>query len=158
MTTDFSASDHHAMALAIDASRQALEAGDMPFGATLTDAQGRVLWVARNNQVSAQDCMGHAETVLVQEVQKALGPQVLQGGTVYASGEPCAMCSGALFWAGVRRVVYAATTQDIAQALGGPVLPATAAQVLGPAAPAVAVQGGLQRDAAVQVLQAKAQA
>ncbi len=158
MTTDFSAADHHAMALAIDASRQALEGGDMPFGATLTDAQGRVLWVARNNQVSAQDCMSHAETVLVQEVQKALGPQVLQGGTVYASGEPCAMCSGALFWAGVRRVVYAATTQDIAQALGGPVLPATAAQVLGPAAPAVTVQGGLQRDAAVQVLQAKAQA
>ena len=157
MTAEFSPADHHAMALAIDASRQALAAGDMPFGATLTDATGQVLWVARNHQVTAQDCMGHAETALVQEVQKALGLQALQGGTVYASGEPCAMCSGALFWAGVRRVVYAATTQDIAQTLGGPVLPATAAQVLGSATPAVAVQGGLQRDAAVQVLQAKAQ-
>lgn len=157
MSTEFSPADHHAMAQAIDASRQALAAGDMPFGATLTDAAGQVLWVARNHQVTGQDCMAHAETVLVQEVQKALGPQAMQGGTVYASGEPCAMCSGALFWAGVRRVVYAATTQDIAQTLGGPVLPATAQQVLGSATPAVAVQGGLQRDAAVQVLQTKAQ-
>lgn len=157
MTIVFSAADRHAMSLAIAASRDALAAGDMPFGATLSDADGQVLWVARNTQISTQDCMAHAETVLVQEVQHALGAQALQGATVYASGEPCAMCSGALFWAGVRRVVYAASTADIACTLGGPVLPATAAQVLASATPVVKVQGGLQRDAAVQVLQAKAQ-
>ncbi|WP_370678623.1 nucleoside deaminase [Comamonas sp. GB3 AK4-5] len=155
MDAVFSPADHHAMALAIAASREALAAGDMPFGATLSSADGQVLWVARNAQISTQDCMAHAETVLVQQVQRELGPQALQGATVHASGEPCAMCSGALFWAGVRRVVYAASTEDIAHSLGGPVLPVTAAQVLGSAQPQVSVQGGLQRDAAVQVLQAK---
>lgn len=158
MTPDFSAADHAAMSQAIEASRQALAAGDMPFGATLASPTGEVLWVARNTQVSTQDCMAHAETVLVQQAQKTLGPQALQGATVYASGEPCAMCSGALFWAGVRRVVFAATTQDIAQTLGGPVLPATAQQVLGAGTPAVQVQGGLQRSDALAVLQAKAAA
>jgi hypothetical protein len=155
MTTDFSAADHHAMALAIDASRQALEAGDMPFGATLTDAQGRVLWVARNNQVSAQDCMGHAETVLVQEVQSP--------GPAGAAGRHGLCQRRALRHVQRRAVLGRRAPRGLCRHHPGhcpdpgPVLPVTAAQVLGPAAPAVTVQGGPQRDAAVQV-QAKAQA
>jgi hypothetical protein len=156
MTTDFSAADHHAMALAIDASRQALEAGDMPFGATLTDAQGRVLWVARNNQVSAQDCMGHAETVLVQEVQKPWARRCCRAARSMpaASPAPCAAarCSGpaCAAWSMPPPPRTLPRPWPGAARHGG-----TGA---GPAAPAVTVQGGLQRDAAAQVLQAKAQA
>lgn len=148
----FKATETDAMRLAIDASAQALAAGDMPFGATLVSAQGEVLLVAANNQNSAADCTGHAEMVLVRAAQKKLGLAAMQGATVYASGEPCAMCSGAMFWGGIRRVVYAASQEQIAQALGGPLLPKTCAEVLTGASPAMQVDGPLLGDEAYVVL------
>lgn len=148
----FSAQDHAAMRLAIDASRQALVAGDNPFGATLASPAGAVLFTARNNQNTTRDCTGHAELVLVREASAALGPDVLRGATVFASGEPCAMCAGAMFWAGIARVVYATSQDDIAQALGGPQLATPCAQLLAQARPLVAVEHGLLRDEAAAAL------
>ena len=57
--------DLHSMRLAIEASEQALQRGDMPFGATLVSPAGEVLMVEMNNQNTAADCTGHAEMVLV---------------------------------------------------------------------------------------------
>ena len=141
-----------AMAAAIEASRQARKAGDNPFGATLVSPQGEILHTSLNTQNTAHDCTAHAELVLVREATAKLGAQSLQGATVFASGEPCAMCSGAMFWAGVSRVVFAATGQDIAAALGGPVLPARCADMLEPAQPSVKVEEGLLREDAVEAL------
>ena len=62
------------------------------------------------------------------------------------------MCSGAMFWAGISRVVFAASVQDIADALGGPSLPLGCAQALHAAQPPVQVEGGLLREEAVAVL------
>ncbi|ASU40483.1 tRNA-specific adenosine deaminase [Herbaspirillum sp. meg3] len=148
----FNESDHKAMRLAIEASAEALADGDMPFGATLVSAQGEILLVAANNQNSAADCTGHAEMVLVRTAQKQLGLRALRGATVYASGEPCAMCSGAMFWAEIRRVVYAASTEQIGTALGGPQLPARSAEVLANTSPAMTVEGSLMADEACAVL------
>jgi tRNA(Arg) A34 adenosine deaminase TadA len=144
--------DLAAMRQAIAASRQARERGDMPFGATLVSPEGRMLWVARNNQISTGDCTGHAEVALVREATVALGAEALRGATVYASGEPCAMCSGAMFWAGVRRIVYAVPTPDMVGPLGGPQLPPRCAEVLAAAVPAVQVEGPLLRDEALAEL------
>lgn len=140
------------MELAIAASASALEAGNMPFGAVLVDQDGQVLMVAQNNQNTQHDCTGHAELVLVRQASERLGPQSLRGNTVYASGEPCAMCCGALFWAGVGRVVFAATQDDIAQALGGPLLPISSHTVLAQTQPAVQVDGPFMAQAAIAVL------
>lgn len=142
-----------AMRLAISAARQARAAGDTPFGATLVSPEGDIVHTSPNRQNSSNDCTAHAELVLVREVTAQHGAQELKGATVFASGEPCAMCSGAMFWAGISRVVYAATTQDIFEALGGPLLPVRCAQVLGEAQPAVKVEGGLLREDAVAALQ-----
>lgn len=144
--------DHEPMRRAIEASRAAVAAGNMPFGATLVAPDGRLLWTAQNNQVTSGDCTGHAELVLVRDARAALGADAVSGGTVYASGEPCAMCSGAMFWAGIRRVVYAASQDDIAAALGGDTLPIRSAQVLAGASPPVQVDGPLLADAAIAVL------
>jgi tRNA(adenine34) deaminase len=148
----YSADEKAAMQLAIDAAERAIKLGDMPFGATLVAPNGKVLLVAANNQHSTSDCTGHAEMVLVREGQKQLGLAALRGTTVYASGEPCAMCSGAMFWAGVKRVVFAASTAQIIEALGEPILPMTSAQTLAGAVPAVQVDGPLMGDAAYAVL------
>jgi len=144
--------DIAAMRQAIAASREARERGDMPFGAVLAAPDGKTLWVAKNNQVSSGDCTGHAETALVREAVSALGAEALRGATVYASGEPCAMCAGAMFWAGIRRIVFAAPTVDMAEPLGGPQLPLRCAQVLAGAVPAVLVEGPLLREEALAEL------
>ncbi|MCZ2496099.1 nucleoside deaminase [Xylophilus sp. Kf1] len=144
--------DHTAMRLAIAASRTALAAGDRPFGATLVSPAGEVLMTAANNQVSAADVTGHAEMVLVRQASARLGAQALRGATVYASGEPCAMCAGAMFWAGVGRVVFGANGQDIQDALGGPALRSSCAALLSQSSPAVRVDPELLREEAVAAL------
>lgn len=155
------AEDRHFMQLAIDASRSALERGDMPFGAVLV-RKGLVVQTSTNQQRTANagagDCTAHAEVVLVREATAQHGPDALRGATVYASGEPCAMCAGAMFWAGVARVVYGASTPAIIAALGGPELPTRCADVLGTASPAISVEGPVLADAAVAVLRAAASA
>lgn len=140
------------MRLAIEQSAQAFEAGNLPFGAALV-RDGALLLLAQNNQITERDPMGHAEVVLLRNACTNAGPSFARGATVYASGEPCAMCTGAMFWAGVERVVFAATQADIIEALGGPALPIRTAAVLASATPALVVEGGVQRAAAVAVLQ-----
>jgi tRNA(adenine34) deaminase len=142
------------MQRAIQASRAAHAAGNMPFGATAVAADGSLLWVAQNDQVTSGDCTGHAELVLVREATAKLGAGALRGATVYASGEPCAMCSGAMFWAGVARIVFAASQHEIGAALGGAALPISTAQVLAGSSPAVLVEGPLLGDEAAAVLRA----
>ena len=144
--------DLQAMRLAIDASRAALERGDRPYGAALVSADGELLQVAGNAEVGGADCTAHAEMVLLRQAAATLGPAALHGTTVYASGEPCAMCSGALFWAGVRRIVFAASGPDMGALLGGALLPARCAEVLAGASPAVCVDGPVLADEALEVL------
>jgi tRNA(adenine34) deaminase len=141
------------MRLAIVASQRAIVNGNLPFGATLV-RDGAVLHVSGNNQWTTSDCTGHAEVVLLREAAAKHGAAALSGGTVYASGEPCAMCAGAMFWAGIARVVYAATNRDIIDALGGPCLTLRCADVMRSGDRAVVVDGPLLRDEAVAVLRA----
>lgn len=139
------------MRLAIAAAREAAELGNTPFGAVLARADKK-LAVAGNEQITGVDCTAHAEIALVRKAMQQLGLSALVGTTVYTSGEPCAMCAGALFWAGVSRVVYGATSNDIALALGGPNLPIRAAQVLAECSPDISVEGPLLREEAVAIL------
>ncbi|WP_050468806.1 nucleoside deaminase [Herbaspirillum chlorophenolicum] len=150
--TEFTDQDVAAMRLAIEASKQALKRGDMPFGATLVSPAGEVLMVEMNNQNTAADCTGHAEIVLVRRAQKELGLEAMRGTTVYASGEPCAMCAGAMFWGGVKRVVFGAPTPLMGEILGGATLPLRVAGVVVGAVPAVSVEGPLLEEEAVAVL------
>ncbi|NML17208.1 nucleoside deaminase [Azohydromonas caseinilytica] len=144
--------DTTAMQRAIAASRAALQAGNRPYGAVLLSPQGELLHEAANRQVTEGDCTAHAEMVLVREATARLGAAALRGGTVFASGEPCAMCAGALFWAGVRRIVYAASNPLMAGLLGGELLPVRCAEVLAGAQPPVRVEGPLLEEAAAAVL------
>jgi len=145
------------MQVAIDESERALEAGNRPFGAALVTG-GSLMLAAGNDQNTTGDCTGHAEMVLIRQAAARLGRGALSGSTVYASGEPCAMCSGALFWAGVRRIVFAASVEDIVRCLGTPALRMRCADVLAGANPEVTVDGGILREAAVRVLERAAAA
>lgn len=150
-TNTFTDDDSVHMQAAIEASRQAVALGNMPFGATVVK-DGRRLQVSRNEQITSGDCMAHAEVVAVRDAVRVHGREALRGATVYASGEPCAMCCGTMFWAGITRVVYAATLDDIIESLGDPTLAMSSTQLLATASPAVRVEGPLLGEPAAQVL------
>ena len=153
MPTPSPDTDLQAMRLAIEASEHAAAKGDGPFGATLVSPDGHILLVASNNVKSAADCTGHAEMVLVREAQKQFGLPALRGATVVASGEPCAMCAGAMFWAGISRIVFGASQADIIRALGeSPAMPINSRTTLAGAQPAVQIDGPLLGDEAYAVL------
>ncbi|MCW2942541.1 MAG: tRNA-specific adenosine deaminase [Actinomycetia bacterium] len=90
---------------AIEIAARARANGNHPFGSLLTDPSGTKVLEAENTVVTGDDVTGHAETNLVR-LSGRLHTD-LSGYTLYASTEPCAMCAGAIYWAGIGRVVYA---------------------------------------------------
>ena len=98
---------------AIALSAQARERGNRPFGAVIVDAHGRVLAEACNSNGESGDCTAHAEVNALRQASPRHPREVLAGATMYASGEPCAMCAGAIFWSGMRRVVFGMDAQRL---------------------------------------------
>jgi tRNA(Arg) A34 adenosine deaminase TadA len=102
--------DHLRRAIAV--SKRAVEHGNHPFGAVLVDPAGVVVLEAENTVVTGRDVTGHAETNLVR-MTGHLGLAELAACTLVTSCEPCAMCSGAIYWAGIGRVVYGLGEPDL---------------------------------------------
>lgn len=80
--------------------------GTHPFGAILVNPAGEVLFEVENGYLPDRDMTGHAERLLVTQASKQFEPKLLADCTLYSSAEPCAMCAGAIYWAGIGRVVY----------------------------------------------------
>jgi len=108
MTAEVQLGEHDARYLrrAIELSRSARERGNRPFGAVIATADGRVLAEARNATAETGDCTAHAEMAAIRIASPLHGREVLRGAVMYASGEPCVMCAGAIFWSSIRRVVF----------------------------------------------------
>jgi tRNA(Arg) A34 adenosine deaminase TadA len=87
-------------------ARRARTRGNHPFGAILASAAGEVLIEAENGFLPDHDMTAHAERLLATQASKQFGGDVLAGCTLYTSSEPCAMCAGAIYWAGIGRVVF----------------------------------------------------
>jgi tRNA(Arg) A34 adenosine deaminase TadA len=92
-------------------SHAARRRGNRPFGAVIVAADGEILAEAYCNTAETGDPTGHAEINAVRMLAgRKLPREVLAGATLYASGEPCVMCAGAIFWARVGRVVFGIDT------------------------------------------------
>ena len=111
--------DEDYVRLTLDIARQARAAGNHPFGAILVGPDGAVLMQAGNAHGAAGDRTGHAERVLMTRASLAYPAEFLAGCTMVTSAEPCAMCAGSAYWAGVGRVVYGLSERDLG-ALSGP--------------------------------------
>ena len=96
----------HYLRQAFRVAMRARESGNHPFGAILVGPDGAVLMEQENAFNPTRDMTGHAERVLMTRASQQYDPAFLRGCTMYTSAEPCAMCSGAAYWAGVGRVVY----------------------------------------------------
>lgn len=98
---------------AIALSRVAKARGNRPFGSIIVSADGVLLGQGFNSNGETGDCTAHAEVQAIRDACLRHGREVMQSATIYASGEPCVMCAGAIFWANVRRVVYGIDDQRL---------------------------------------------
>ena len=110
--------DEHYLRLTFEIARKARAAGNHPFAAILTGPGGAVLMEAGNTHGDAGDRTGHAERVLMTKASLAYTAGFLTGCTLYASAEPCAMCAGSAYWAGVGKVVYGLSERDLGALIG----------------------------------------
>jgi tRNA(adenine34) deaminase len=96
------------MAAALAQARRAGRANEVPVGAVVTLADGRVVAEAHNESVKRGDPTAHAELLAIQRALKALAADRLDGCTLYVTLEPCAQCAGAIVLAKVGRLVFGA--------------------------------------------------
>ncbi len=104
---------HEAIAL----SKSAMKNGDEPFGSLLVK-EGAVILRAVNSVYTGHDMTNHAELNLVKLAAKHYDTAFLDHCTIYTSTEPCAMCSGAIYWSGIGRMVFACSETRLGEIAG----------------------------------------
>lgn len=92
---------------------RAREHGSPPFGALLVSSRGLILSEGENTQGRTSDCTCHAETNLLHEATRCYSQKLLSHSTLYTSAEPCPMCTGAIFFSDIRRVVFGLSSEHL---------------------------------------------
>ncbi len=137
------------MQKAIDLAAQARENGNHPFGALLV-LDGEVVLTAVNTVNTDHDVTSHAELNLVSAATRQFSREALAKMTLYTSTEPCAMCTGAIYWAGIRAVVYGCPAETLgAMATGSFVVPCR--EIFARGFEETAVTGPMMEETAVSV-------
>ncbi|MCU0908468.1 MAG: nucleoside deaminase [Rhodobacteraceae bacterium] len=108
------------MPLALEEARAAAARGEVPVGAVLTDAAGRVLAAAGNRTREMCDPTAHAEILVLRAACAAAGSERLPGTTLWVTLEPCPMCAAAIGQARVARLVYGAADPKSGGVAQGP--------------------------------------
>lgn len=96
---------------AIEVALNGMKNGGGPFGALIT-RNGEVVSISNNKVVLNHDPTAHAEILAIREASAKLKTHDLSDCTLYTSCEPCPMCLGAIYWSGIRTVVYACDRND----------------------------------------------
>ncbi|WP_043159576.1 nucleoside deaminase [Bradyrhizobium sp. Ai1a-2] len=121
--TDISAltqeeADLHFLRRSFEVARRSVTHGNHPFGSVLVDRNRNVLMEMENGYMPSRDGTAHAERLLATKACTTLAPDVLEHATLYSSAEPCAMCSGAIYWAGIGRLVYGLSEHRLREITG----------------------------------------
>lgn len=114
MSPNLSDRDRFFLDRAIDISRRALEdEGKTPFGALVVIAD-QIVGEGTSSVVELHDPTAHAEVMALRHAGQHLGRHLMPDAVMYASSEPCPMCLIACYWARIPRLVFGATTHDVA--------------------------------------------
>lgn len=109
------AEEEHFLRRAIQLARREMEQKQGgPFGALIVK-EGRVVARGWNRVVADNDPSAHAEIVAIRSACRVLETFSLEGCTLYSSCEPCPMCLGAIYWARLEKLCFAATRADAAE-------------------------------------------
>jgi tRNA(Arg) A34 adenosine deaminase TadA len=107
--------DEELLDKAIEIARNGISEGGGPFGAVIT-LNGDIIAHSVNRVVLDADPTAHAEILAIRKAAAYLGTHDLGKCVLYTSCEPCPMCLGAIYWAGIKKVVYASERHDAALA------------------------------------------
>ena len=109
--------DHDHLRHAFDLAREAADAGDEPFGSILVH-DGDVVAESRNTINTDDDVTAHPELKLARWAARELDESAVAETTMYTSTEPCPMCTGAMYHAGLRRVVFGTPVETVGEVAG----------------------------------------
>jgi tRNA(Arg) A34 adenosine deaminase TadA len=137
------ADDERFMRMAIEEARRA----DFPFGAVIV-MSGKVMARGRNLGRTNGDPTAHGEMVAIRRFLDQYPPVRLRGATLYTSGEPCAMCMGAILWCRIPRLVFAASVMQLATAIDQIMLSSAEVAAAAKFAP-IEITGGVLADEAM---------
>jgi tRNA(Arg) A34 adenosine deaminase TadA len=101
------------MRRAIALADESVQRGGGPFGAVIVK-DGEIVAEGSNSVTLLSDPTAHAEVTAIRGACRQLGTFHLEGCTIYTSCEPCPMCLGAIYWAGIQRIYYGNTRKDAA--------------------------------------------
>ena len=135
--------DERFMRIALEEARRA----DFPFGAVIV-RDGRLIARGRNLGRTKDDPTAHGEMVAIHRGLAAHGSKALRGATLYTTGEPCAMCMGAILWCHFGRLVFAASVEQIATRLDQIMISSAELASRAPFAP-ISITGGVLADEAM---------
>lgn len=96
------------LGLALDQARVALTTDDVPVGAVIVDAHGRLIGAGPNRRVADADPLAHAEIVAIRAAAATLGHYRLDDCTIAVTLEPCLMCAGAIMQSRIAHIVFGA--------------------------------------------------
>jgi tRNA(adenine34) deaminase len=96
------------MSRAFEEARLAASRGEVPVGAAIS-RHGRVIASAGNRTLADRDPTAHAEILAIRAAAQAIGSERLIDCDLYVTLEPCAMCAGAISFARIRRLYFAAS-------------------------------------------------
>jgi tRNA(adenine34) deaminase len=96
------------MIAAFEEAEAAAGRGEVPVGAVVADSSGKLIARAGNRTLELRDPTAHAEMLAIREAAKIMGTERLTGCDLHVTLEPCAMCAGAISFARIRRLYFAA--------------------------------------------------
>lgn len=107
--------DRKYLQMTIDKAVESVDNGGGPFAAAVVSPVGELVCLMNNTVTKSSDPTAHAEVNAIRYACSRIGSFSLKGYTIYASCEPCPMCLGAIYWAGISRIVYGAGAEDAAE-------------------------------------------
>ncbi len=99
--------DEHYMQQALNEANKAFDKDEVPIGAVIV-MNDRIIARAHNQTELLTDSTAHAEILALTAAYNFLGAKYLPDATLYVTVEPCLMCSGALYWSKIGRIVFGA--------------------------------------------------
>jgi tRNA(Arg) A34 adenosine deaminase TadA len=101
-----------------EVAKKARENGNTPFGAVLVDDKGNIIMEQGNAEGDLHDATAHAERMLASRASQKYSKEFLWKCTLYTTFEPCCMCTGAIYWSNIGKIVYALTEKRLLELTG----------------------------------------
>ena len=110
--------DYEYLMRANEVAKEARDGGNTPFGAVLVGPDGSILMEQGNAEGDLHDATAHAERVLASRASRSYEKDFLKKCTLYTTCEPCPMCTGAIYWANIGRIVFGITEKRLLELTG----------------------------------------